>query len=115
MSENFNENLEKNSENDEKIDLTLKTNDLNSLISIMNHTLLLMNFMIFQLTCRINSNSIKLSIIQLVQKILFLNQKQFLIIKKILNYIVHFCRKITVEVKNQMLLYINDKNDVRKF
>ena len=59
----FDKNLKKNNENDEEIDLTLKINDLNSLISITNHTLLSMNFMIFQLTCRIDSNSIRLSII----------------------------------------------------
>ena len=58
----FDEDSEKNSEDDEKIDLTLKTDDLNSLISITNHTLLLMNFMIFQLTCKIDSNLIRLNI-----------------------------------------------------
>ena len=62
-SKDFDENLKKNNENDEEIDLTLKTDDLNSLISITNHTSLLMNLMISQLTCRVDSNSIRLSII----------------------------------------------------
>ena len=114
MSEDFDENLKKNSEDDEEIDLTLKIDDLNSLISITNYTLLLMNFMIFQLTCRIDSNSIRLSIIQLTQKILSLNQKQFLIIKKILNHVICFCKKIIVKTENQIFFYIDDKNDVRK-
>ena len=66
MSEDFDENSEKNSEDDEKINLTLKINDLNSLISITNHILLSMNLMISQLTCKIDSNSTELNIIQLV-------------------------------------------------
>ena len=45
-SENFDEDSEKNSKNNEKIDLTLKINDLNSLISITNHTSLLINLII---------------------------------------------------------------------
>ena len=113
-SEDFDENSEKNNENNEKIDLTLKINNLNSFISITNHILLLMNLMISQLTYKIDSNSIRLNIIQLVQKILFFNQKQFLIIKKILNHMIYFCKKIIVEVENQMLFYINDEDDVRK-
>ena len=71
--------------------------------------------MISQLTCRIDSNSIKLSIIQLVQKILFLNQKQFLIVKKILNHVIYRCKKIIVKAENQMFFYIDDENDVKKF
>jgi len=66
MLEDFDENSEKNNKNDEKIDLILKTDDLNFLISITNYTLLLMNLIISQLTCRVDSNSIKLNIIQLV-------------------------------------------------
>src|SRR5947207_6985733 len=115
MLKDFDEDSEKNNKNNEEIDLILKTDDLNSLISITNHTLLSMNFMIFQLTCKIDSNSIRLSIIQLVQKILSLNQKQFLTVKKILNHTICLCKKIIVEIKNQMLLYINDKNNMRKF
>ena len=42
----FDENLKKNNEDDEEIDLTLKTDDLNSLISITNHTSLLINLII---------------------------------------------------------------------
>ena len=110
----FDENTEKNNEDDEEIDLILKINDLNSLISITNHTLLSMNFMIFQLACRIDSNSIRLSITQLVQKILSLNQKQFLIVKKILNHAIQLSKKIIIKAENQMLLYIDDENDMKK-
>ena len=61
-SEDSNIDLKKNSENDE-VDLILKTDDLNSLISIMSYIQLLINLTISQLTCRIDSNSIKLNII----------------------------------------------------
>ena len=50
-----------------------------------------------------------------MQKILFFNQKQFLIVKKILNHIICFCEKIIVEIKNQMLLYIDDEDETEKF
>jgi len=46
MSEDFDEDLKKNSEDNEKINLILKTDDLNFLISIMNHILLSMNLVI---------------------------------------------------------------------
>ena len=60
--EDFDVNSEKNSRDREEVNLTLETDDLNSLISIMNHTQSSMNFTVSQLICRIDSNSTRLSI-----------------------------------------------------
>ena len=106
--------MKKNNRDRKEVNLTLETDDLNSLISITNHTQSLMNFTVSQLICRIGSNSIRLSITQLVQKILTLNQKQFLAVKKVLNHAIQVCGKTTVEVRDQMLLYISDEGDVGK-
>ena len=37
-----------------------------------------------------------------------------MIIKKILNHVIQLNRKIIIKVENQMLFYIDDKNNVRK-
>ena len=51
---------------------------------------------------------------KLIQKILSLNQKQFLIVKKILNHTIQQHEKTAIDAKNQMLLCVADEDEMRK-
>ena len=99
---------------DGEVDLTLETDGLNSLIPIMDRTQLSMDLTVSQLACRVGANPTGLSITQLVQEILPLNQKQFLAVKKVLNHAIRLSGKTTVEAEDQMLLYIGGEGGVGK-
>jgi len=63
---------------------------------------------------KVDLNLTNSSIIQLIQKTLPLNKKQFLIIKKILSHVIQYYKKAAINMQNQILLYINSKDETEK-
>ncbi len=105
----------RNNEDDDQHQLSLEIiESSNSLFSIADHKQSEIDSMILEWIDRVGSNPTETSITELIQKTLSLNQKQFLIVKKILNHAIQQHGKTAVDAQNQMLLCVADEGEMEK-
>jgi hypothetical protein len=111
------EDLDADSEEEENLHLPLPldaNNNPNPLIPITDHLQLEVDPTILQRINRVGLSPTGLSLTQLIQETLPLNQKQRLVVKKVLDHAIRHQGKTAVEAQDQMLLYIAGEGGVGK-